>query len=265
MPAPDTPLLPLPTKRAARAIALGWLGEATEAAERLAAGEDPEALHDYRVALRRLRSCLRAHAEVLDESVPKKAARRLRAVARATGVSRDAEVHLAWLREQLAGLRPHRRVGAQWLIDRTEREKADADAELLRETADDFARVRHTLERALASYTTTARLDASSDEPPYAELASRLIEEHAAELERHLAAVSSPADRDQAHEARIAGKRLRYLLEPLGDELDGVAPVLNRLKVLQDALGELHDTHVFCEEITEAMAKAAAEHARRLS
>ena len=261
----DSALLPLPAKRAAREIALRWLGDATDAAQRLAAGDDPEALHDFRVALRRLRSCLRAHDEVLGESVPKKAARRLRAVARATGSSRDAEVHLAWLREQLGGLRPQRRVGAQWLIDRTEREKAEADAELLRETADDFARVRHTLARSLASYTTTVRLDAPSDEPPYAGLAARLIEEHAAELARHLAAVSTSADRDAAHEARIAGKRLRYLLEPLAGELEGVAPVLKRLKVLQDALGDLHDAHVFCEEITEAMANAAAEHARRLS
>jgi CHAD domain-containing protein/CYTH domain-containing protein len=258
-------LLPLPAKHAARVLALRLLDEAEAAAERLSATDDPEALHDYRVALRRLRSLLRAHRKVLRGSVPKKASRRLRDVARATGTSRDAEVHLAWLAEQRATLGARRRVGVQWLMDRIEREKEAADAELLRETAKDFDRVKRTLRKTLAVYTTTVRLDAPGEEAPYAELAAALIERHARELAEHLGAVHTAGDDEEAHEARIAGKRLRYLLEPLAEEVDEVKRVVKRLKGLQDLLGELHDTHVFCGVVTEAMAESAAEQARRLS
>jgi CHAD domain-containing protein len=45
----------------ARRLCLGLLQEADEALSRLEQGEDSEALHDFRVALRRLRSVIRAY------------------------------------------------------------------------------------------------------------------------------------------------------------------------------------------------------------
>jgi CHAD domain-containing protein/CYTH domain-containing protein len=258
-------LLPLPAKHAARVIALGFLDEADAAADRLVTGSDPEALHDFRVGLRRLRSCLRAYERSLCDSVREKDIRRLRAVARATGESRDAEVHLAWLAEQRSKLPARRRIGVQWLIERTQREKAEADVELRQETTDDFERVRNRLRARLAEYGTTVRLDGGSDEPRYADVAAALIATHAGELQQRLSAVAGPADHADAHEARIAGKRLRYLLEPVTGEVAEAQAVVKRLKVLQDLLGELHDTHVFCAVISEAIADAAAEHARRLA
>ena len=53
-------------------------------------GAAAEALHEFRVALRSLRSWLRAHDDALQ--VPKKVRRRLRSAAWATNASRDAEV-----------------------------------------------------------------------------------------------------------------------------------------------------------------------------
>ena len=44
----------------ARVVALALIAECDRAAGRLASGEDDEALHDFRVALRRLRTTLRA-------------------------------------------------------------------------------------------------------------------------------------------------------------------------------------------------------------
>lgn len=250
-------LLPLPAKHAARVIALRLLEEADGAAGRLAEGSDPEALHDFRVALRRLRSLVRAYAEALDESVTPRLRRRLRDVARATGRSRDAEVHLAWLARERDAMPPEHRAGVNWLARRVERAQRRA-APGLGDATRDYARLRGKLAGRLAEYRTTVRLDGARVERAYGEEAAELLVEHADALGAQLRGVHSTADAEAAHEARIVGKRLRYLLEPLADEVAGARTLLKPLRALQDALGDLHDTHVFLQEIAGA-AEAAGE------
>ncbi|HYR32187.1 MAG TPA: CHAD domain-containing protein, partial [Gemmatimonadales bacterium] len=82
-------LLTEPAPRAARRIALTLLDAASAARERLTNADDAEALHDFRVAMRRLRSTLRAYQPQLIALVPAKLRRRLRELARATGEARD--------------------------------------------------------------------------------------------------------------------------------------------------------------------------------
>ncbi|HKP75207.1 MAG TPA: CHAD domain-containing protein, partial [Longimicrobiaceae bacterium] len=88
--------------------------------------------------------------------------------------------------------------------------------------------------------------------PRLASVLARLALELAGELERRLAEVRSLGDQDPAHRARIAAKRLRYLLEPVQDELDGAPGIIRQLKSLQDALGAMHDADVL-------LARLAAE------
>jgi CYTH domain-containing protein len=85
-----------------------------------------------------------------------------------------------------------------------------------------------------------------------------LVETHAAELRAKLAAVQGAAQQDEAHEARIAAKRLRYLLEPFRDELPGAAEVVKRIKGMQDLFGDMHDAHVAAGIIAEAREEAPA-------
>src|SRR6476659_3496150 len=86
--------------RAARIVALDLLSAAARQRGRLGNKRNTEALHDFRVAVRRLRSWLRAFDGWLDDSVSRKALRRLKRAARSTNASRDADVRLVWLREQ---------------------------------------------------------------------------------------------------------------------------------------------------------------------
>src|SRR6202521_4568478 len=81
----------------ARRLALAYLDDAAAALPRLADLEDAEALHDLRVAVRRLRSSLKAHHAQLGDSVPKKLARRLRRLPPAPRAGRDAAVQIEWL------------------------------------------------------------------------------------------------------------------------------------------------------------------------
>jgi CHAD domain-containing protein len=65
--------------------------------------DDPDAVHDFRVALRRLRSWLQLWRAELDDVVPRRQRRRIRDLAHAMGPARDLQVHLEWLRSEEAG------------------------------------------------------------------------------------------------------------------------------------------------------------------
>ena len=120
------PLTPLqePAGPALAAYALRLLDAAAAARDRMAAGSDAEALHDFRVAVRRLRSLLRAHKATLE--VPRRARRRLRELADATGRVRDLEVQLAWLSEVRPTLGIREKRGLTWLTSRLQKEERSA-------------------------------------------------------------------------------------------------------------------------------------------
>ena len=111
-------LVDLAASEGVRRLAIAQLETAGAARARVASSADPEALHDYRVALRRLRSCLRSYRGQLASTVTGKSRRRLRGLARATNRSRDLEVHLKWLTAQQATASELERPGIAWLIAR---------------------------------------------------------------------------------------------------------------------------------------------------
>jgi CHAD domain-containing protein len=281
----------------ARRLALHYLDQASAALPRIHDSADGEALHDLRVALRRLRSCLQTFAAQLGDSVPRKLMRRLRRIARATGPGRDAEVQLAWLRKHTHDLGRHQRSGQAWLAKRLEARMERAYGELRADLSTEFAPLEEALRRRLSVYRTEVRLDGGRA-AAFGDVAAELLDDHAGELDRLLRKVDDPAGIAAAHEARIAAKRLRYLADPLSQMAPTVQPpatahldqrrdraagspngaltrrgrhqaapwnpLLANLKELQDLLGELHDSHVLEAELTEAVAGAAAERASRL-
>src|SRR5688500_1324345 len=108
-------LLSASAQEGARLVALRYLDQAVSAAQRLHDPMDAEALHDFRVGLRRLRSCLRAYADLLDESVGDKGHRRLSEIADRTNPGRDAEVQLGWLERLGKELHTKHGAGVKWL------------------------------------------------------------------------------------------------------------------------------------------------------
>ncbi|HEX6909734.1 MAG TPA: CHAD domain-containing protein, partial [Longimicrobium sp.] len=111
-------LLELASPRAARYLALRFLDEAQAARVRLDHPRDAEALHDFRVAIRRLRSTVRAYAAHLEDGIGRKDRRRLRKLARATGGARDGEVMIAWMQARRDDLSDEQAPGLEWLLDR---------------------------------------------------------------------------------------------------------------------------------------------------
>ncbi len=260
-------LLARSPEEGARLIALSYLDQATAARERLKDEDDAKALHDFRVALRRLRSCLRAYDDLLRDSVPRKLARRLKRLAGATGPGRDAEVQLEWLRGRSSHLGSQQRQGHAWMVARLHGRMRDAYGDLLQEVDRHFPDLGADLRRHLSVYRTKVFLGAGA--PPstlgtLGKVTARILRDQVADLEGHLAAVKQADDQEEAHRARISAKRVRYLLEPFAEELPEADPVIKRFKALQDLLGDLHDSHVLENELADAINADTAERTRRI-
>jgi CHAD domain-containing protein len=116
--APHPDLLDRPATEGARTVVLGLVAEARVRTARLGKPGDDEALHDFRVSVRRLRSALRTWRDVLGRAARDKDLRRLRRVARSTGEARDTEVLLAWIGQAAGELPASQRAAAGWLSRR---------------------------------------------------------------------------------------------------------------------------------------------------
>ena len=242
-------LLELRAETGARAVALHFLDEAALAFRRLGQPDDTEALHDFRVGLRRLRSAVRSYGPQLHGALSRRQRHRLRDLARATGASRDAEVHVAWLAEQRESLTGPERAGAEVFAARLAHTRREADDALGDEVIARFPKLRGWLARRLRRYEVEIDVEHPIPPPTFGAVTAALLDTLGTELELRLAAVRGIDDQETAHEARIAGKRLRYALEPLVGRIDGAEAVVKQLKRLQDALGDLHDADVFAREV----------------
>jgi CHAD domain-containing protein len=244
--------------QAACRIALTHLDAAHAAHARLKDGKDTEALHDFRVALRRTRSVLRAYRPRLGH-IPRKLRRQLRALARATNVARDTEVMMDWLRVERRKTRAPHRAGFVWLQTLLGERYEESCTEITREVLKEFAGMEA---RLRASLMPIADADRAAPVPSYAVITADLIRQHAAELAEHLEDIDSVNDAGAIHAARIRGKRLRYLIEPLANELPAAERIVVRMKQFQDRFGVLCDAFVQAREIASAVETAGAGFAR---
>lgn len=186
--------------------------EATAAASALSklaqADGDDEVVHDLRVAVRRLRTFLRAARALYKRSPRRRVERALKAAGEATGALRDEEVLAETLMETAFSRAVHARV-ATWLAKRREGHAAlrrDALASL------SSARIEGTLSRVRA-LANAPRRDESAETFEAACLTTARLE-----LVR-LAVNASVEDVERLHALRIRFKRLRYI----ADMLDGDA------------------------------------------
>lgn len=259
-----------PVDRGVRLVALSLIDDAQKAGEKLmnlsnelrdgdAAGD--EALHDFRVAIRRLRSWFRSFKPWLPNDVSGKQRRLLSRIADASRTTRDATVHLEWLRKERAALSARQRVGQTWLMQQLEAQRSGSCDEALSAAAD-FASMAPKLTRRLDFYRAPVR-ERERGARFGAVFAECLLKE-SEELRGRLAGVHHFTDVNKAHRARISAKNLRYIAEPVA-RLPGGDAIVETLKALQDSLGDLRDVHVFAEELVAATEKAAASRARRMS
>ncbi len=203
---------PLLTRHSSAAeVVLGYVCDQVAAISRyepLVRRDEPDAVHQMRVATRRARSALQAFGGIERDATRPQCAE-LKWLAAAPGQARDTEVLLARLTAELAAISPALVTGPVQARITAHFTAELAQARQTALAAPDGQRYLRLLED----------LDALLADPPLTPLAEREagkalpepVRRAARRLRRALAAVPGAEDRDAAiHEARKAAKRARY-------------------------------------------------------
>lgn len=249
-------LLPLSVPAAVAAVAYEQLEIGAASLAAIEGDDEAEALHGFRLAVRRLRSLLKAYQPWLGGTAGRKVQRSLRRLGRATNEGRDAEVRLAWIARERKALSREERRGSRRVIRRLRAARKKGYGAAKGRVRKDYTRAADRLVRRLD------RLEHVG--PALAEVIPPLVRRQAAELEVRLAAVRDGEDREGAHGARIAGKRLRYLIEPIAKESSETRLLLDRLKALHGLLGKINDLYLVMETLDQETRRLARAEARRL-
>jgi CHAD domain-containing protein len=198
-------------------------------------GEDPEDVHQLRVATRRLRSVLRTARPLLDGAWVDEMRGELAWLAGELGPARDLDVLIPYLRREARELDPADRKALAPLFAKLDDARAEA-----RDRALEALRS----ERYLALL---AGIEAAAAGPPPGPDGSLTAEvrKELKKLRKAMRTVDDDPTDEAIHRARIKGKRARYATELVEDELGKPgAKLLSAAKEFQDAAGEHQDTVV---------------------
>jgi CHAD domain-containing protein len=223
--------------------------------EKVRRSDNLKAVHDLRVASRRLRSAI----GLLSPCLPKKSRqwrKEVRKITRALGQARDLDVQIAFVKSfaaksNNAAWRP----GLKRLLKHLRRRRESAQSKLMH-SLDEFnkTRVLRNMERILAGHARNGWQNG-----PVEEQALRLAELKISPLLANLLSLGSDLRQSGAverhHKMRIAAKRLRYSLEVF-EGLYGraVRPALTLAQKMQTLLGDLHDCDVWIELLPNLLA-----------
>jgi CHAD domain-containing protein len=243
---------------AASALLLAKAGPLFKLETTARTGADMDAVHDMRVASRRLREAMRLLAPVYPAREFAVWYKRIRRITRALGPVRDADVFIDDFSRMVPDLGEGGRRAIAFTIGyrmgRRERELDALNSEL--------GRLDLTANRK--SFSKLVRSAASGPEAdrPLADFAHAAIAERAATVFGAQPSALDEAKVLRQHALRIDYKRLRYAVEVFapcyGDDFDEVHDTLT---TFQDVLGNLHDLHLFADLVRDPEHVAAAKRA----
>ncbi len=212
----------------------------------LAHSDFVEGIHDFRVAVRRMRATTKVWRKVLRTTVWHRsdAAKALKSLHRETSRLRDQDVGNLLLEELFRG---------------TALEEASRNPSLMAPLASrnpqrDATSIMAALANTLGTIETWAQAGADSAEPH--DDANRSFADALAPRIRKAWNTLSTRIRKGGgsrawHKTRIRGKNLRYALEPLRRDIPEVENAVSRLKQLQDDLGAMNDMAVLQSRFTD--------------
>jgi len=204
-------------------------------------GEDDEAVHQARVATRRLRSDLRTFRDVVDVEWSEPLRDELKWLGERLGEVRDADVLLARLEDRLDSLPHADAVGAKDLLDSLRTERTAARESLLVALRSD--RYLTLLDR-LVDATTHVPPDPDRDDLDEIELED-LVRRPWKKLRRAVDALADDPPDEELHEVRIRAKRARYAAEAVAPAIGREAKrFAKRVADVQEILGEHQDAVV---------------------
>lgn len=230
---------------------------AHEAGSRL--GEDPEEVHDMRVATRRMRAAIKLFKDALPERA-RWIRDELKWVAGALGDVRDLDVQLEQIEEWSEGADEEGREALSRTGKALERQREEARGRLIE--ALDSARY----ERLESSFAAMLKLGPTREvipgggpdprskaDEPVLSAGPDLLSRRYRKWRKLADGIDEDSEPEDFHDLRKEGKRLRYALEfftPVYGE-ETTTGLIRALKTLQDELGRHQDAIVAAERLRE--------------
>ena len=222
----ELPDPPLTGHSSAAEVVLSYLRDQAAAIARcdpLVRRDEPDAVHQMRVATRRARSALQAFGRIIDAEATRSLGEELKWLGVTLGQARDTEVMLDLLEASLAGIPSalvagpvEARISAHFTAELAQAGKTAVAALDGRR----YRRLRDDLDRLLVRPPLTPLA-----EPEAGEVLVKPVRRAGRRLLGALAAVPGADDRDTAlHEARKAAKRARYAAEAAGARAPAARP-----------------------------------------
>lgn len=225
-------------------------------AEAATVAGDVEALHDFRVTLRRLRVWLRVSEPFFVEYPLRRWERSLRMIQKALGPARDADIAVAYV------IRNRRDGTGQHVLTRLKKFRAtrkQSATRLLKSVI--WVRMKDRLRRFWREIPAKGHCD----ENELFERALEILRKTLKKVKRQ-AQKADPGDTQGVHQLRIVVRRMRYLaefFEPfMGSALGQLA---GEMKKTQDLLGAVHDLDVVLSVLSRIRVKEAREIRKKVS
>jgi CHAD domain-containing protein len=216
-------------------------------------GEDPEGIHDARVATRRLRSDLRTFRPLLDVAWSESLREELRWLGEILGQVRDAEVLRDRLSARIAAIPDPEIAAGKVLVDELEITRLEARRRLLADLGS--PRTVELIEQLVVGAGLPITRDGEADRP--AEAAASLMIRPWRRLAKAVRRLDPIPEDAALHAVRIRVKRVRYAAEALapafGKRADRFAAAA---KALQETLGDHQDAVMTGEWLTEQGTRA---------
>lgn len=239
--------------QALRWALLGALNRLVSHEAGVRSGEDPEDVHQARVATRRFRVILRQFRDLCASTWADGLRADVKILADQLGAVRDADVLLERLRPRVEALRIEDRAAGRALIDRLSAARATHRERLIRTiVSPKYAQLRESMQEAVRrpQLIETAEGPAAEILLPFARRTWRRVKTGVEDLGR------TPSDRE-LHRLRIATKRARYTADVLVPVMGNPpARFAKAAAGLQDVLGYHQDAVVSQEWLRRTAAEA---------
>jgi CHAD domain-containing protein len=201
-----------------------------------------------------LRTHLATHRDHFGKRRADKLRKRLGELVSATNLSRDYEVQRDWIERQIHSdtLSPSQREGLGLIL--TEFCGNGPNGANLMDPAPIRQHFAEIGERFRKRRWSVPEHGGSQDAPiqSVSVVTQAALREHAAKLRGQLNEIDSVDSVRATHRARLAVKRLRYILEPLSKAIPEARDVIVELKAMQDTLGALRDLQILQMQIALA-------------
>lgn len=233
---------------------------------------DPEGVHDMRVASRRLRGALRDFLPYLRKRPLSTCLTEIKTIARSLGRVRDYDVAIIAL-EEIAAKAPAKAPAeapaeiAKGVLRFAAFRRAGLEAGRVKLVqalnADALADLKSSFPKALAAALLPAqrrkmpRAPAATPSATYRDVARSVVLRRLEEFEELSKSFYRPLRVNPLHDLRIAAKHLRYALELFEQawQQESTAPlkfVARKVAALQSSLGGLHDCDIWIEDLGDA-------------